>query len=186
MILIAIFSFIFLLMCVVQYNQLIRVKNNVDNAYGALDAALQQRYDMIPNLVAVIQQYSAYEKDTLEGVVKLRVRACDSGTISPDEKLKLDRELSTNLGKLMVNVESYPDLKASANFQHLQRSLNEVEAQIAASRRAYNATITEYNNAIQTFPGNMFASAMEMRPKNVLSIPQADRNNIDVRKHFQQ
>ena len=86
----------------------------------------------------------------------------------------------------MVAVENYPDLKADQNFIHLQSSLNEVEEQISAARRAYNAAVTSYNNAIEMLPTNILASMMNYQRKNVFEISEAERQNVDVKGLFNQ
>jgi len=161
------------------YNSLINKNNQVENAFGGMDAQLKKRYDLIPNLVKSVKTYMKHEAETLTEITKLRTKAM-SGNISDDEKVSLDNAITSKLGGIMVAVENYPDLKASDNFNQLQRSLNEVEEQISASRRAYNATITSYNNSVEMFPTNLIAGMMNMQRKNVFEIPETERKNIDV------
>ena len=133
------------------YNSLIARKNQVENVFGSVDALLKKRYDLVPNLVATVKTYMKHEKAVLTEVTRLRAQA-----ISPDvpaaEKLEIHRKMSRLLHRIMVAVEQYPELKSNQNFLHLQASLNEIEEQISAARRAYNATVTDYNNAIEMFP----------------------------------
>ena len=161
------------------YNGLINKKNQVENAFGGMDAQLKKRYDLIPNLISTVQTYMKHEADTLTQITELRAKAV-SGEISDDEKVDLDNMITSKLGGIMVAVENYPDLKASENFNQLQRSLNEVEEQISAARRAYNATVTSYNNSVEMFPTNILAGMMKMVHKNVFEIPKAQRDNINV------
>lgn len=171
------------LMLILLYNGLIRKKNEVDNAFGGMDAQLKKRYDLIPNLVATVKQYAAHEKELLEKVTQLRSKAM-GGNLSADDKVDIDNEISGALRSIMVAVENYPDLKASDNFMNLQRTLNEVESQISAARRAYNAAVTDYNNGIETFPGNMMAGMMGLQRKHVFEIPEAERQNVNVKDLF--
>tara|TARA_B100001750_G_scaffold167959_1_gene136413 strand:- start:49 stop:606 length:558 start_codon:yes stop_codon:yes gene_type:complete len=164
---------------VIMYNGLINKKNQVDNAFGGMDAQLKKRYDLIPNLISTVQTYMKHEADTLTQITELRAKAV-SGEISDNEKVDLDNMITSKLGGIMVAVENYPDLKASENFNQLQRSLNEVEEQISASRRAYNATVTSYNNSVEMFPTNILAGMMKMQCKNVFEIPEAQRENVNV------
>ena len=97
----------------------------------------------------------------------------------------LDNQLSQALNGLMLNVENYPDLKANENFLHLQRTLNELEEQISAARRAYNQSVTDYNNAIEMFPTNMMASFMKLERKMVIAIIESERKSVDVKNLFQ-
>ena len=165
------------------YNSLINKKNQVENAFGGMDAQLKKRYDLIPNLVSSVQTYMKHEADTLTQITDLRTKAL-SGDISDDQKVDLDNMITSKLGGIMVAVENYPDLKASENFNQLQRSLNEVEEQISASRRAYNATVTSYNNSVEMFPTNIIAGMMNMKHKNVFEIPDSERENVDVGELF--
>ncbi|MEQ9230837.1 MAG: LemA family protein [Cyclobacteriaceae bacterium] len=172
-----------ILIIILLYNSLVRSKNDVENAFGGMDVQLKKRYDLIPNLVSTVKQYASHEKDLLENVTKLRAKVTD-GQLSNDEKVALDNEISRGIGGIMVAVENYPDLKASENFINLQRTLNEVESQISASRRAYNSAVTDYNNAVETFPKNILAGMMSYKRKEVFVIQEAERQNVDVSKLF--
>ncbi|MBK1878821.1 LemA family protein [Pelagicoccus mobilis] len=172
-----------LLVLVVMYNGLVGKKNQVENAFAGMDTMLKKRYDLIPNLVATVKQYASHEEGTLTKVTELRAKAIGGG-LSADERIDLDNQISKAMGGIMVAVENYPELKANENFLQLQRSLNEVEEQISASRRAYNASVTSYNNAIEMFPSNMMANAMNYKRKAVFEIPEVERANVDVGKLF--
>jgi len=174
---------VFLVVVVVLYNSLVGKKNQVTNVFASIDALLKKRYDLIPNLVSTVQQYMDHERGTLTEITELRAKAV-SGRIGDDEKVALDNKVSRMLGGIMVAVENYPDLKANQNFLQLQGSLNEVEEQVSAARRAYNATVTDYNNAIEMFPTNVLASMMGYKQKNVFEISEAERQNVDVKKLF--
>jgi LemA protein len=165
------------------YNGLIRRRNEVDNAFGGMDVQLKKRYDLIPNIVETVKQYAAHEKELLTKVTEMRAKAT-SGSLSADEKVALDNQISAGMKSIMVAVENYPDLKASENFVNLQRTLNEVESQISAARRTYNAVITDYNNGIQTFPQNILAGMMKMSRKEVFVIPETERQNVAVKSLF--
>ena len=165
------------------YNVLIRRKNEVNNVFGSVDAMLKKRYDLIPNLISAVQRYMQHEAELLTSITKMRAKAI-SGDLSDDEKVEINNRISQALGGILVAVENYPDLKANQNFLHLQASLNEVEEQISASRRAYNAAVTAYNNAVEMFPGNILALVLGYRPKPVLKTPEAERPNISVKKLF--
>lgn len=173
----------FLLFFIVVYNSLVRKRNEVDNAFGGMDVQLKKRYDLIPNIVATVKQYASHEKELLEKVTEMRARAT-SGNLSADEKVALDNQISAGMKSIMVAVENYPDLKASDNFLNLQRTLNEVESQISAARRTYNAVITDYNNGIQTFPSNLVAGMMKLQRKEVFVITETERQNVEVKNLF--
>jgi len=182
MILVAILV-IFVFSVIVLYNSLISKKNQVQNVFASTDVMLKKRYDLIPNLVSSVQNYMQHERGTLTEITELRAKAL-SGKLSDDEKVDLDNKLTKTLGGIMVAVENYPDLKANQNFLQLQASLNETEEQISAARRAYNAAVTAYNNAVEMFPTNIMASMMQYQRKSVFEIPEEQRQNVDVKDLF--
>ena len=175
---------IFLLILVFMYNTLISKKNQVDTIFAGLDAVLKKRYDLLPNLVASLKEYVAHESITLEKITELRTKAL-SQALPTRETIALDKQLSSMLGNLMVSVENYPMLKANENFLHLQATLNELEEQISAARRAYNQSVNDYNNAVEMFPTNFMAGLMHMERKEVFSIPARERQSVDVKNLFQ-
>jgi LemA protein len=165
------------------YNSLIGRKNEVENALGGLDAHLKQRYDLIPNLVAATKKYMEHESGVLEKIVELRNIAAQKN-LSQKKKQDINTDISNALTGLMVQVEQYPELKASANFVELQKSLKEVEENIAASRRFYNAAVTEYNNGIQMFPHTLIATLLQFKKKEVFNIPEAEKKNVNIQNLF--
>lgn len=176
-------SAIIVIMGVSMHNKLVRKRNEVDNAFGGVDVQLKKRYDLIPNLVATVKQYATHEKETLTNIAEMRSKA-SSGNLSNDEKVALDNKISAGMHKIMVAVEDYPDLKANESFMNLQRSLTEVESQISAARRTYNAVITDFNNTIQIFPNSIVAGMMKLQRKEVFVITVTERKNIDVKSLF--
>jgi LemA protein len=166
------------------YNSLIAKKNQVKNVFGTIDALLKKRYDLLPNLVATVKAYMQHEKELLREITEMRAKAV-SGRMSDDEQVVLDNKLNKMLGGIMVAVENYPDLKANENFIQLQRTMNELEEQISATRRAYNAAVTTFNNAVEMFPTNLAASAMGYKTKNVFEISSEQRENVDADKIFE-
>ena len=172
-----------ILIIVLMYNSLIGKKNQTENAFAGIDTMLKKRYDLIPNLVATVQQYMEHEKSTLTQVTEMRAKAM-AGGLSNDEKVALDNQISKAIGGIMVAVESYPELKANENFDQLQRTMTEIEEQISAARRAYNAAITSYNNSIEMFPTNILAGMMNYQRKEVFVIPEIQRENVDVHNLF--
>ena len=165
------------------YNGLIGKKNAAENAFASIDTILKKRYDLIPNLVAAVKQYMEHERGLLENVTALRAKAT-SGNISSDEAVTLNNEINRTMGGIMVAVESYPDLKASENFKDLQRSLNEVEEQLSAARRAFNAAVTDFNNAVEMFPTNIMAGMMNYKRRQLFEIPETERATPDVKSLF--
>jgi len=172
-----------ILIPVILYNSLIGKKNQVTNVFASIDTLLKKRYDLIPNLISTVKTYMEHERGTLTEITELRAKAT-SGQLSDDDKVDLDNKISKALGGIMVAVENYPDLKANQNFMQLQGSLNEIEEQISAARRAYNASVTDYNNAIEMFPTNIMASAMNYKLKKVFEIVESERKNVNVKDLF--
>jgi len=174
---------IVILIPVVLYNSLIAKKNQVNNAFASTDTLLKKRYDLIPNLIATVKTYMQHEQKTLTDITEMRSKAV-SGQLSDDEKVDLDNKLTKAIGGIMVAVENYPDLKANQNFLQLQASLNEIEEQISAARRAYNAAVTDFNNAVEMFPTNMLASMMNYKQKKLFEISEQERKNVNVGNLF--
>lgn len=168
---------------ILMYNSLIGKKNQVENAFGGMDVQLGKRYDLIPNLISTVKTYMAHEKDVLENVTKMRSEAI-SGKLSDDELVEMDNKISHAVRGIMVSCENYPDLKASSNFVQLQHTFVEVESQISASRRAYNAAVTEFNNGVEMFPTSIFAKMMGMKRKAVFEIPEYQRENVNAAQLF--
>jgi LemA protein len=166
------------------YNGLIGKKNSVENAMGGLDAELKKRYDPIPNLVATVKQYMQHEASTLEKIVELRGKALDQN-LSQAEKQDVNAKISQSLSGIMVQMENYPQLKSNTNFLQLQSTLSDVENNISASRRFFNATVTEYNNALEMFPSNLVAHFMKLQRKEVFNIPEIERQNVSVKNLFE-
>lgn len=171
------------LILVFMYNSLVAKKNQVENIFASVDTVLKKRYDLIPNLVASVSKYMEHEKSLLEEVTRLRSEATKPD-LSDAHKIALDAKISSALGSIMVAVENYPELKANENVMHLQHTLHEVEEQISAARRAYNQSVTDYNNAIEMLPTNFMASLMNYRRKQVFEIVDNERKNIDVKELF--
>lgn len=165
------------------YNRLVGRRNAVETAFGSIDAMLKMRYDLIPNLVAAVKQYMLHETGTLTKVTELRAKAIGGG-LSTNEQVEVSNELSQTLRGLMVAVESYPQLRASENFQQLQGALNELEERLSASRRAFNASVLDYNNAVEMFPSNIMANMMGLQRRTMFAIPEAERQNVNVGQMF--
>ena len=165
------------------YNSLIDKRNRLDEALSSVDVMLKKRYDLVPNLVAAVERYMDHERDLLRVVTELRTRAM-AGHLETAEGAELDRQMEAALGRLMVAVEAYPELKASQNFLQLQAALNEIEEKVGAARRNYNRSVTDYNNAIETFPRSMMAASMRLQRKPVFEVAEAERQAPDVKALF--
>jgi len=171
------------LFAIIGYNRLVGLRNAADKAFASIDAMAKKRYDLIPNLVATVSKYMEHERGTLTDITEMRAKAM-SGNLSDNEKVDMDNKISRAMGGIMVAVENYPDLKANTNFLQLQGSLNEIEEQLSAARRAYNASVTDYNNACQMFPSNVFAMVFNFKTKALFEISEKERQNVDVKALF--
>ncbi|HOJ18554.1 MAG TPA: LemA family protein [Ignavibacteriaceae bacterium] len=172
-----------LLILVLMYNSLVRKRNMVDQVFASMDAMLKKRFDLIPNLVSSVKEYMKHEAGTLTKITELRTKAL-SPNISTEDKVVVNNELNKLLGGLKVAFENYPDLKASNNFLQLQASLNEVEEQISAARRTYNAAVNDNNNAVDMFPTNIIAGLFGFKRRTLFEIPESERANINVGNLF--
>lgn len=137
------------------YNSLVRLRNRRLNAFADIDVQLRQRHDLVPQLVETVKGYAGHEKEVLYRVTEARAAAMNATSI--DDKIKTEQQLTNALQGLKVSVEAYPDLKANQNFLQLQEELSDIENKLAASRRFFNGATTEYNNAVESFPGNLMA-----------------------------
>lgn len=170
-----------LLVPIAMYNSLVGKRNQIRNIFGTMDALLKKRWDLIPNLVSTVKGYADHERGLFENVTQARAQA-QQGQLSQDQQVGLENSFMQLLGVVRATVENYPNLKASDNFMHLQRTLNELEEQISAARRAYNAAVTDYNNSVQMFPTNIIAGMFSFSEKPLFRIDAAQRENPDVGK----
>lgn len=136
------------------FNKLVYLKRNIEKTSSTIDVFLKKRYDLIPNLVEVVKNYSKYEKGTLEKITKLR-----SDFKEKDDK-NAEAELHKYYKEMVMLVESYPELKAGEGYLNLQKQLSKVESEIQASRRLYINSITEYNNLVKQIPSNIIAALL--------------------------
>lgn len=137
------------------YNGLVRLRNRRQNAFADIDVQLRQRHDLVPQLVDTVKGYASHEKELLTKITEARSAAMNATTIN--DKIVAEQQLSNALAGLKVQVEAYPDLKANQNFLQLQEELSDIENKLAAARRFFNGATTEYNNAVESFPGNLIA-----------------------------
>ncbi|MBK6936584.1 MAG: LemA family protein [Chitinophagaceae bacterium] len=160
---------ILIITVVLVYNNLIRKKNAIDNAFFSMDVMLKKRYDLIPQLVETVKGYMYHEREVLTQLTELRQQTLKNH-LSTNEKVGLDNEINSVLQKIFVSFENYPELKASENFLRLQGSINEAEEQLAASRRFFNAAVNNYHNAIEMFPSSLMASMMSLKRRTFFNI----------------
>jgi LemA protein len=145
------------------YNRMVARRNAVDNSWAQIEAALQRRHDLIPNLVESVKGYAKHEQSTFEDVTKARSTAVDAK--SPPRQAAAEDALTGAIGRLMAVAEQYPQLRATENFQQLQSQLSETEDQIQITRRVYNDTVQTYNTMIQQFPASILANGFNFQPR---------------------
>ena len=172
---------IFLLVFIGIYNAMVSIRNQCDEAWSNVDTELKRRYDLIPNLINTVKGYAKHESELLEKVVAMREKASNNlGNVA--SQAADESALQGVLSNLMVRLEAYPDLKASANFINLQDELSNTEDRIQAALRFYNGNVRENNNKVQQFPSNLIASffAFPLRDFFELDIPEArDAPKVD-------
>lgn len=150
------------------YNTLVKLKNNRKNAFADIDVQLKQRHDLVPQLIASVKGYMDHERGTLDAITSKRNKAINASSIN--EKIAAEKELSSALNGFNIQVEAYPDLKASNNFSQLQTELSDIENKLASVRRFFNSSTKELNIAIQKFPNNLLASIFGYKEEDMFDL----------------
>ena len=163
---------------VVIFNGLVRLRNQVKNAWAQIDVQLKRRHDLIPNLIETVKGYMKYERATLEAITKARTLAQQASSAGPAERGKVEGELSTALNRLLAVAERYPDLKASQNFMALQEELASTENKISFSRQFYNDSVMQYNNQTQMFPSNIIAGMFGFGKRDFFQLEGAAEREV--------
>ena len=140
---------------ITQYNSLVRLRNETQNAWAQVDVVLRRRYDLVPNLVETVKGYAAHERETLEAVIQARSGAIDASAVA--DQADSENMLSGALKRLFALSEAYPALKADSNFMELQKELVQTEGLIGYARGSYNESVLAFNNKSQVFPSNIIA-----------------------------
>lgn len=156
------------------YNQLVKYKIKVEEGASGIDVALVKRYDTITNLVECVKGYAKHETETLEKVIELR------NSMSMKEKSDLENQYSEAQTKLFAIAEAYPDLKASANFEQLQKSIFDVEEHLQAARRLYNSNVSIFNQKVEMFPSNLIASIMKFSKFDFFEANENEKQNVNI------
>ena len=150
------------------YNTLVKLKNNRENAFADIDVQLKQRHDLVPQLIGAVKGYMEHERGTLESITNARNKAMGASSIN--DKIAGEKELSAALSGFSIQVEAYPDLKASSNFMQLQTELSDIENKLAAVRRFFNSATKELNIAVQKFPNVLFASMFGFKEEDMFDL----------------
>jgi len=160
------------------FNGLVRLRNQVKNAWAQIDVQLKRRHDLIPNLIETVKGYMKHERETLESVTKARNLALKAVSAGAGERGKVEGELSSALARLLAVVERYPNLKANQNFLALQEELTSTENKIGFSRQYYNDSVLNYNNQTQMFPSNVIAGMTGFRAGEFFEIKLAEEKEV--------
>ena len=159
------------------YNGFVRSRNLIQESWRQIDVELNRRYDLIPNLVETVRAYAAHERNTLEGITRLRNQAAAlaqaGGGAVTQERAAVEEQLSGAVRQLLVSVEAYPELKSNVNFLELQRELTATEDRIAAGRRFYNANVRNYNTQVESFPSNVLAGMFKFEKATYFEVNEA-------------
>ncbi len=176
---------------ILSYNKFVRLIQQAKEAWADIDVQLKRRYDLIPNLIETVKGYAAHERETLDSVTQARNQATqihvDPTNITPAQITAMagaEAGLGQALGRLLAVAENYPDLKANTNFLELQRELSDTENKIQAARRFYNSNVRDLTIGVQSFPGNLIASAFGFAALEYFELgegEQAARNPVAVK-----
>ena len=164
------------------YNGFVKAKIKIDNSWSDISVFLKKRFDLIPNLVNTVKGYAAHESQTLEKVVQARNAAVAVPAGDVQAAAQANQNLSGALRGLLAISENYPDLKANQNFLELQSALQSIEGDLSNARRYYNATVRDYNTAIQQFPGVIMANMTGFKPREFFELEdKAEAKNVEVK-----
>ena len=174
MVILGIIVFLVVLIILVRYNTLIRLRNRVKQSKSGIEVYLNQRFDLIPNLVECVKAYSKHENDVLENISKLRTLYNENKDFDKANKL------NNGINKILAIAENYPDLKASEQYLNLQKNLVKIESQLQAARRIYNNDVTHYNTKLETVPTNIIANLFSFKPAELFQIEEYKKENINI------
>jgi LemA protein len=173
---IAVLAVLFL---IATFNRLVRLRNRAENAWAQIDVQLKRRADLVPNLVESVRAYAAHERETFQAVTEARAQVGRARTI--EQRAEAENALTAALGRLLAVAEAYPELRATEQFQDLQRQLAEIEEKLAVSRQVYNDTVLTYETARETFPTNLLAGMLGFGQREYFEVEGAAREAPQVR-----
>lgn len=169
---------LFAVYVIASYNRFIVLRNRIREALSGIDVQLKRRTDLIPNLVTTVKGYAKHEREVFQNVTKARSALLSAKTLP--EKAKANNMITEALKSIFAVAEAYPDLKASTNFQDLQRQLEDTEDKIAYSRQFYNSNVLEFNNRVSVFPGNVIAGVFGFKVEEFFQTAEEEKKNVKV------
>jgi LemA protein len=158
------------------YNGLVSLRQRCKQSFSDIDVQLKLRHDLVPNLVETVKGYATHERGTLDDVIKARNTAMSAQ--GPAAQAQAEGALSGALGRLFALSEAYPDLKANASFTQLQGELSDIENKIAAARRFFNNSASEYNASREGIPNVFFANSMGFQPQEFFNLEEGERKAV--------
>ena len=176
LIVIGVIVVLIILFVIGMYNSLVRLRNQVDNAWSQIDVQLKRRHDLIPNLVETAKGYMQHERETFEAITNARSRAMGANNVA--DAGKAEGALSGALSNFMLVVENYPELKANQNFLSLQETLTSTENKIAFARQGYNDQVLFFNNKTQVFPSSIIANSFNFTKRDFFEIEDAAERKV--------
>ena len=176
LIVIAVILGVFIMAVIGIYNALVRLRNQVDNAWSQIDVQLKRRHDLIPNLIETAKGYMKHERETFEAITEARSKAMGASSVA--DASKAEGMLGEALSKFMLVVENYPDLKANQNFLALQEELISTENKISFARQSFNDQVLSFNNKIQMFPSNIIAGMFGFVKRDFFEIQVAAEREV--------
>ena len=163
---------------IAQYNSLVRLRNETQNAWAQVDVVLRRRYDLVPNLVETVKGYAAHERETLEAVIQARSGAIDASAVA--DQADSENMLAGALRRLFALSEAYPALKADSNFMELQKELVQTEGLIGYARAVYNQSVLTFNNKVQVVPSNIIAGMFNFVAGDFFEIEEEASGPVSV------
>ncbi len=173
---VAVIVLLLIVFVVIEFNKFVVLKNKIKQSKSSIEVYLNQRFDLIPNLVECVKGYAKYEESVYSNIAKLRSEYSNEKS----KNLKKASELNSKCNLLLAIGENNPNLQASEQFVGLQKSLEKMESQLQAARRVYNGDVTLYNTAISTFPSNIFALIFGFKQEDLFEIEEYKKENINI------
>ncbi|MCO6498085.1 MAG: LemA family protein [Chitinophagaceae bacterium] len=173
---------LFIVWIIAIYNNLVKMKVKIDNSWSDIKVFLKKRFDLIPNLVETVKGYAEHEKSTFDAVTAARAAAANAAPNDVKAQMEANQGLAGALGRLFAVAENYPELKANTNFLDLQAALQNIEGDLGNARRYYNATVRDFNTAIQQFPAVLVAGALGFTKREFFELDNPDEaKNVEVK-----